>query len=159
METDVGSGPLHAFLSGLGKDGRDRSVQDVLAFDDGRLEAVHDYIQWLFPLRTRSMAQPGAPVLSEAEAAAIRSDPRACAALRQASETMLGFYERYDGWLTWSDHNHLRISRIVLSLRDLLGKAAARAFYEAILRRHDAAGRPVNPTSLRYWRDALEGDG
>jgi hypothetical protein len=142
----------------LGKDGRGRSAQDVLAFDDNRLEAVHDYIQWLFPLRTRSMAQPGAPVLSEAEAAAIRSDPRAGAALRQASETMLGFYGRYDGWLTWADHNHLRISRIIRSLRDLLGEEAARGFHEAILKRHEAAGRPVNPTSLRYWRDALEDD-
>jgi hypothetical protein len=150
------AGPLHAFLTGTGTDGRGRRAQDVLAFDDGRLEGIHDYIQWLFPLPTRSMAQPGAPMLTAAEAAAIRADPQARATLRQASVVMLGFYDRYDGWLTWGDHNHLRISRIVRSLNDLLGEDAAQAFYAAIMKRHDAAGRPVNPTSLRYWRAALD---
>ncbi|MBM6596315.1 opioid growth factor receptor-related protein [Microvirga pudoricolor] len=148
------TGPLHAFLSGTGTDGRGRLVGDVLAFDDHRLEAVHDYIQWLFPLRTRSMAQPGAPVLTQAEAEAIRADPKARTALVHASDMMLGFYACFDGWLTWSDHNHLRISRIIASLRELLGQDAARAFHEAVMERHEAAGRPINPENLRYWHAA-----
>ena len=61
MEPDT-TGPLHAFLAGVGKDSRGRTVDDVLGLADGPLEYIHDYIQWLFPLSTRSMAQPGAPV-------------------------------------------------------------------------------------------------
>ncbi len=44
----AGTGPIHAFLRGAGRDGRGRRLADVLAFDDARIEAVHDFIQWLF---------------------------------------------------------------------------------------------------------------
>jgi hypothetical protein len=149
------AGPLHAFLAGSGTDGRGRTVDAVLAFDDGALERHHDYIQWLFPLDTPSMAQPGSPVLSAAEAAAIRADPRAVATLRRAAAVMLGFYARQRHWLTHGDHNHLRITRIVKSLDSLVGHEDAKAFLTAILAHNAAAGAPVNPTSLRYWREAL----
>jgi hypothetical protein len=56
--------PLHAFLAGAGTDSRGRSIEWVLALSDDELESIHDYIQWLFPLQTRSGAQPLAPVLT-----------------------------------------------------------------------------------------------
>jgi len=151
----MSSGPLHAYLANAGTDGRNRSVEDVLAFSDEALERVHDYIQWLFPLPTRSSAQPDAPVLTEDEIAAIRRDGPAIANLRRAAERMLRFYDRTDWWLTWSDHNHLRITRILQSLRLLAGQDAARSFYDAVMARHEAAGSPVNPRSLRYWAEAI----
>jgi len=157
-ETSAGrrAAPLHAYLAKEGMDSRQRSVEEVLAFSDDALERVHDYIQWLFPLPTRSMAQPGAPVLSSGEIAAIREDERALATLRRAAERMRLFYERTDGWLTRSDHNHLRISRILQSLRLLAGEEDARAFYSAIMARHEAAGAPIDPRNLGYWVRAME---
>jgi hypothetical protein len=149
--------PLHAYLAGLAPDGRGRFIADIVAFDDDALERVHDYIQWLFPLPTRSMAQPGAPVLSVAEATAIPSDARAVAHLRQAAERMKAFYGRTDSWLSYNDHNHLRISRIIQSLRILVGEEEARSFYDSVMARHEAAGSPINPENLRYWRAALAG--
>jgi hypothetical protein len=155
-ETLETGGPLHAFLAGHGCDGRGRTIEDVLAQSDDALELVHDYIQWLFPLPTRSGAQPDAPVLSAAEIAAIKADPRATANLDRAERRMLAFYNGTDDWLTAYDHNHLRISRIIASLRILRGRDAAEAFYAAIMGRHAGRGAPVNPTSLRYWSAALE---
>jgi hypothetical protein len=149
------SGPLHAYLRGAGTDSLRRGVEEVLAFSDDALEYIHDYIQWLFPLPTRSMAQPGAPVLTEREIAAIRADERALANLRRAARRMLQFYRNTDGWLSWSDHNHLRISRILQSLRLLAGEDEARAFYDAVLARHAAAGSPINPHNLGYWERAM----
>jgi hypothetical protein len=122
------------------------------------LESIHDYIQWLFPLATRSNAQPGAPVLTSLEIEAIRADERALRNLHRASARMLGFYERTRWWLSWSDHNHLRISRILQSLRVLAGEEAARAFYEAIMRLHHEGGSPISPANLRYWAKAIEPD-
>jgi hypothetical protein len=149
------AGPLHAFLAGTGQDGAGRSIEDVLALPDGPLEHIHDYIQWLFPLPTRSMAQPTAPVLTEAETAAIRADPPAQANLRRATERMLAFYHASRSWLVWSDHNHLRISRIIQSLRILAGDAAARAFFEEISTMVAAAGAPIDPRNRRYWERAV----
>jgi Opioid growth factor receptor (OGFr) conserved region len=151
------NGPLHAYLAGVGRDTRGRLAIAVLGFSDEKLENVHDYIQWLFPLPTRSGAQPDAPVLTEAEIRAIQADPRAIATLEEATERMLRFYRETSGWLSPQDHNHLRITRIIKSLRLLVGPDAARRFHEAIMALHDAAGAPVNPRSLRFWVEAAEG--
>jgi hypothetical protein len=148
------TGPLHAYLAGAGPDSRGRLVTDVLGFSDDQLEAVHDYIQWLFPLETRSGAQPGAPVLTPAEIEGIRADRRAADSLAKATERMLHFYRSTEWWLTGYDHNHLRITRILHSLKLLVGPEAARSFHNAVLAMHEAAGAPVNARSLHYWAEA-----
>ncbi|MGF9759301.1 opioid growth factor receptor-related protein [Microvirga sp. 0TCS3.31] len=152
--TEATAGPLHAFLDGVGRDGRGRLAADVLNFSDRDLEAVHDYIQWLFPLPTRSAAQPHSPILTPAEIKAIRADPRAIDTLKVATERMLRFYRNTRWWLTPHDHNHLRITRILHSLRLLVGPDEAKAFHRTILALHDAAGAPVNTRSLHYWAEA-----
>jgi hypothetical protein len=149
------SGPLHAYLAGAGPDGRNRSIDEVLAFSDEKLERVHDYIQWLFPLPTRSSAQPSAPVLTLDEIGGIRADEKAQANLRRAATRMLAFYGATQWWLASSDHNHLRITRILQSLRLLAGQGAAQEFYDVILERHRAAGSPISPHNLRYWAAAM----
>jgi hypothetical protein len=128
---------------------------DVLGFSDEQLEQVHDYIQWLFPLPTRSAAQPQSPVLTQAEIEAIRVDPTTIATLKAATERMLRFYRDTRWWLTSHNHNHLRITRILHSLTLLVGPEDARRFYKAILALHEAAGAPINPRSLRYWAEAV----
>jgi hypothetical protein len=152
---ELTAGPLHAFLAGVGQDGRGRLASDVLGFSDEEMEAVHDYIQWLFPLPTRSAAQPHSPVLTAAEIAAIGTDPRAADTLKKATERMLRFYRDTRWWLTSHDHNHLRITRILRSLRLLVGPEEARKFHHAILELHRAAGSPVNSRSLRFWEEAV----
>ncbi|MGH9411741.1 MAG: opioid growth factor receptor-related protein, partial [Vicinamibacterales bacterium] len=37
-----------------GSDDEGRTLQQILAWDDDRLERAHDYIQWLFPTRQPS---------------------------------------------------------------------------------------------------------
>ncbi|SFU97162.1 Opioid growth factor receptor (OGFr) conserved region [Methylobacterium sp. 174MFSha1.1] len=123
--TWTGAGPVHAFLASQGQDGSGRTLHDILHFDDARLEHEHDYIQWLFPLREPSRAVPGSPVLGETEAEAIRRDKLAQSGLLLARLRMLRFYEATGGWLRLFDHNHLRITRILTSLRDLAGLEAA----------------------------------
>lgn len=150
------SGPLHAYLAGLGGDNRGRLAGDVLLLPDEQLEQIHDYIQWLFPLPTRSAAQPDAPVLTEAEIDAIRADPRAAATLKQAEERMLRFYRQTNGWLTGHDHNHLRITRIIRSLKLLVGPDAAQRFHRTILSLHEAGGAPANARSLQFWTEAAQ---
>ena len=151
----MSAGPIHAFLAGTGRDGSGRSLADILAFDDARIEGVHDFIQWCFPLPEASRAVPGAPVLARAEAEAIRGDPAAREGLRAALARMIRFYDETDGWLRGHDHNHLRITRILTAVGDLLGLDEAQAFHARVAARNEAAGRPINRDSLRYWKAAL----
>lgn len=146
--------PIHAFLAGTGTDGAGRTLATVLAFDDLRIEAVHDFIQWCFPLAQASRAVPGAPVLTQAEADAIRADPAAREGLRAALARMRRFYAGTDRWLAPHDHNHLRITRILTATRDLLGAAEAQDFHAFATLRNAQAGSPINPASLAFWADA-----
>ena len=149
------SGRIQTFLAGEGRDGSGRRLAEVLAFDDVRIEGVHDFIQWCFPLREASRAVPGAPVLTAAEAEAIRTDPRARDGLAAARDRMRRFYADTDFWLCAHDHNHLRITRILTALRDLLGDGSAEVFHAFVTARNAQAGAPINPDSLRYWAQAL----
>jgi hypothetical protein len=69
---------------------------------------------------------------------------------------MLRFYTGTNGWLTPYDHNHLRITRIIRSLKLLMGSDAAQGFHRTILALQDAAGAPVNANSLRFWAEAAQ---
>nr|XP_020466367.1 opioid growth factor receptor-like protein 1 [Monopterus albus] len=104
--------------------------------DYKRLERVHSYIQWLFPLR-----EPGvnymASELTKKEIEAFKKNVDAKRRLVESYELMLGFYGirlvnketgevmRADNWkerfgnLERNMHNNLRITRILKSLGEL----------------------------------------
>ena len=160
------------FAGGVDYDGR--TFDEILGWDDARLEMVHDYIQWIFPLPERSGANPWAPVLDAATIAAIRNDAEMQGRLRAGFQRMLAFYgfalegdavvegPRFAAasrnWLHAGNHNHLRLTRMLRSLRvlGLEGEAAAlwkalRALYE----RDSAAGRrTITPETFAFWRKA-----
>ncbi|XP_056130214.1 opioid growth factor receptor isoform X2 [Lampris incognitus] len=104
--------------------------------DYKRLERVHSYIQWLFPLR-----EPGvnymASELTKKEIDAFKKSDEAKRRLVESYELMLGFYgiqlvntetgevKRAENWkerfgnLERNMHNNLRITRILKSLGEL----------------------------------------
>lgn len=143
------------FLRGTGPDIEGRYHADILKFSDEELERVHNYIQWLFPLREQSDAVPGSPFLyDDAIVEILRNDEAVQENLVNALMRMERFYERNDHWLRQNDHNHLRITRILKSVSLLSSKENARDFYDFILRRVDSA-KPVTDESLEYWKQSI----
>lgn len=142
-----------AFYEGSGRDDRGRSLDDVLSFDDAALEYTHDFVQWLFPLRERSGANPTAPRLDDAAVAAFHERPELRANLQRAYDRMLAFYRSSDQWLTPGNHNHLRLTRMMISLRTLGLAADARELYDYVTGVAAQRGGVTNET-LRYWREA-----
>ncbi|MEY4554995.1 MAG: hypothetical protein RL093_114 [Pseudomonadota bacterium] len=143
--------PVLMFLEGEGTDARGRSVFDVLAMNDVALERTHDFIQWLFPLPEPSAAVPDSPVLTPGDIQAIRVSELAPIALAGATDRMAAFYQSTHDWLMPNDHNHRRITRIIRSLRLLVGDAEAEAFRDAILARVEETRAPVSARSRGYW--------
>ncbi len=121
---------------------------------DEDIEQVHDFIQWLFPLDAPSGANRRAPVLSAEDVKAIHASGLAQIALAAGTDRMAAFYQRNSHWLVDHDHNHLRITRIIKSLRLLRGPGEAEDFRRIVLRRDDQAGRPVSAGSRQYWVQA-----
>ena len=147
-------GAIVAFLEGEGQDAAGRSLFDVLAMNNAALEQTHDFIQWLFPLREPSRAVPDAPVLTDDQVEAIRDSAMAQIALAAATDRMEAFYRMTHDWLMPNDHNHLRITRIIRSLRLLVGDEPADGFKAVILTRVEATRAPVSARSRGYWATA-----
>ena len=170
---DEGSDPIVAFFSG-GRDAAGRKLEEILGWDDERLEAVHDYIQWLFPTRQPSGVNPFAPLVTNVTVRAFAEDERVRERLRRALDRMLAFYglrrqagrmeidasrfpARSRTWLHPGNHNHLRLTRIIDSLSTLGLQEDARALKRCLLEDVCAgpgAGR-VTPQTMEFWRRAV----
>jgi hypothetical protein len=142
---------LVRFYSGAGPDHRGRYLKDIQQWSDDRLEAVHDYIQWLFPLPEPSAFDVAAPVLTSTSIEQFRAQPELQQKLRASFLRMMNFYgfELHSGekitvtraadfaarsrvWLSAENHNHLRITRILRSLTLLGLEAEATAFFDCL---------------------------
>ena len=89
---------LTAFYRGTGTDVEGRTLAEIWAYSDAELEGVHDFIQWLFPLRERSGFNPDAPLLTDADIAEFRADPTLRANLLRSFEVFLAFLGlRFEG--------------------------------------------------------------
>lgn len=181
MSTSSTSFPIVRFYDPYlrAPDGRGRTLETILSWPDSTLEFSHDYIQTLFPLPERSPIDPSAPVINRATFATFRSRPELRSRVREALERICQFYgfqfqqggeadtvrvERQDGgsferqtrnWVTRSNHNHLRITRIIRSLRVLGLDKEATAFFDAVKKVHDQTGR-IGSRSFMFWRRAME---
>jgi hypothetical protein len=172
VAADIEATPIRRFYAGTGTDHAGRSVADIQLWDDESLERVHDYIQWLFPLPEASGFNPHAPLLTAADIAAFRSEPALRAALRASFGRILAFYGfsleqdvvilleneelRRRNWCSASNHNFLRISRILRSLT-LLGLEAEAAAFLARLEQLQSGGAAavIGPMTARFWRSAV----
>ena len=122
-----------SFLEGKAPDYRGRILAMLLQHTDQQAERTHDYIQWLFPLDEPSRSINGVPVLTELEIDEIRQSSLAQANLAESARWFLGFLERNDHWITKYNHNHLRITRVIKSLRLLTSDEAADEFRDKVL--------------------------
>ena len=157
-----------------GPDDNGRTLAEIFAWGDDRLEAVHDYIQWVFPTRQPSGVNPFAPLVTDATVAAFERDATLRARLRQALDRMLAFYGlawsgnriaideprfpvRSRVWLRPGNHNHLRLTRMLDSLATLGLVAEARALQRCLL--EDICTGPgasaVSPRTADFWRRAV----
>jgi hypothetical protein len=164
------------FYEGAATDHRGRTLPEILNWPDDRLEDVHDFIQWLFPLPEPSPVNPAAPLLTPDAIAAFHLRAELRDRLRASLERMLRFYgfalqngpkvvpaenfrRRAANWLRPFNHNHLRITRI-LKCCALVGLDAEAHALLACLEDLAAQERAkshaaISPESLRFWRDAV----
>jgi len=63
------------FYTGEEPDRRGRYLHEIQQWPDGQLEAVHDYIQWLFPLPEPSGFNVAAPVVHQDSIREFRTRP------------------------------------------------------------------------------------
>jgi hypothetical protein len=158
------------FYLGRKKDWRGRRIEEIWAYSDEQLEETHNFIQWLFPLRTAGRAP--APLLEAGTIATFHSDAHLRARLLKSFDVMLRFYGlRREGgevvraedfptkcanWLTPYNHNFLRITRILTCLRELGLQVWSQAFFGCLEKIYAEHAGTIGEESFRFWRDAAE---
>jgi hypothetical protein len=164
---------LVEFYRGEARDAEGRKLEEIWAWDDDELEAVHNFIQWLFPLPEPSNFNPDAPLLSEQDMREFRSDPLLQDRLRRSFERILSFLgltlakdgEVLEGknfaarvpdvW-AYPNHNWLRITRILRSLTLLGLETQARALYDWLNAKAGGRKFPVPADTFRFWSGAVQ---
>ena len=141
------------FLNGTAADIHGRTFDDVMGFSDEQIEHTHNFIQWLFPLPEPSLSVPGSPCLTGAEITTIRYSGRAVANLNMAADWFLNFLVRNQHWIKPYDHNHLRITRVIKSLRLIAGDVDAERFKSQVF---ECIGKHIHHIDFRAQRFWLE---
>ena len=156
-------------------DNRGRTLNSILDWSDQDLEAVHNYIQTLFPLPEKS-EYASAPIIDKATFEAFRSRPELQARLRDAFVRMLRFYgfvltdrmgqlevlqeknfsSAFKGWAGDFNHNHLRLTRIIRSLRILGLEEEGQALFAGLTDVYEQYPGRIGPKSMMYWKRAAE---
>jgi hypothetical protein len=160
------------FYAGAGPDHAGRRIDEILGWDHRRLEMVHDYIQWLFPLPEASRFNPHAPVLTQADIQAFRTLPNLQTKVLSALDVMLNFYglsrtaagitrkDHFDSlqhWLTPLNHNYLRLTRILMFLKHVGQGALAEQLCATLQDIASHEGRDVvSVLTLSFWREAVK---
>lgn len=169
--------PIVAFYRNVGRDHRGRSLTSLREQTLPELERTHDYIQWLFPLPESSSASADAPILSDDDILAFRQSPHLREQLGRSLLTMLIFYglessgpassptvvrgptfpDRATVWLTTSNHNHLRLTRILRCLTVLGCRERACALLTCLEGIYADYGDVIGVRTVRHWRHAVDG--
>ena len=142
------------FLEGKTPDHRGRMLSMLCKQTDNDAETNHDYIQWMFPLDEPSQAVNGAPVLSDFDIDEIKENRLAIENLEKSARWFLGFLERNDHWITNYDHNHLRITRVIKSLRLLASDEAADEFRDKVIALAGDNLNLVDEEARDFWNSA-----
>lgn len=163
------------FYKGIVPDNKGRMLIDIWKQTPEQLEYDHDYIQWIFPLKESSMFNPDAPILSEDDIAEFNSSDQLKVNLKKSFFMMINnygfecfyhnekciiekssnFIEKSKVWLTPTNHNFLRITRMLKSLRILGNKECAFAFFKMLQFLAEENPEIISNDTYNFWEDAI----
>ena len=131
-----------------------RNLQDIWDFSDDEIEQTHDFVQLVFPTNKPSMAvSHGFYLDSETLIEQIKNNPETKKNIVKSANWFLSFLARNTYWNQKYDHNQLRITRIIESLRLLVSNEEADKFYRSVLKLIEEDNK-VNLNTLVFWKNA-----
>ena len=152
------------FFTEEGTDHRERTHAGLIAMTDAGFEGCHDHIQWLFPLHEKSYhSKEEVPVLTTEDVKQLFNSREASLVMQRGYARFMKFLglnstsdednRKRAQWCTDSNHNLLRITRAIRSLR-FFGCVSNAILLHS--RATTAAGaRKIDPNTFAYWDDAL----
>jgi hypothetical protein len=163
---------LTEFYRGHGVDSEGRTLADLWNYSLEEMEAIHDFIQWMFPLAEPSRFNPAAPLLTAADIAAFHAEPQLREDLLRSFQKFLTFLglgytegrvvpsaegARRREVFSAPNHNWLRITRVLKSTRILGLETASRALFDALSELRRSGEAPIPADTFRFWQEAATG--
>lgn len=159
------------FYRGSATDIEGRMLSEMWKWSDEDLEIMHDFIQWMFPLREPSQYNPDAPLLTEDDITTFRNEELLQSNLRRSFVRILAFLglaisetgavvesphfsERVPEVWGTPNHNWLRITRILKSLCTLGLTREARHLYDRLDAIYSSRRFPITADTFHYWTEA-----
>ena len=105
----------------------------LLTISDHEFEGNHGFIPWAFPTPYASSTTSNAPVLGVQDAVLLAEAPSVFQFLEDMTERLINFLSRNRQWVRPHDHNHLRVSRAIASIRILHSWELADWFYHQVI--------------------------
>lgn len=164
------------FYQGQSPDSKGRMIEEIWSWDYQRLEYTHDYIQWLFPLEEPSQFNWRAPVVDDNVVHVFWTNEQLRMRLLHSFKVMLQFYglqcneingralnitksdeypQRKSNWIEPNNHNYLRITRILTSLRLLGLENYSLAFFNCLNQIYLEEGETIGYVTYSYWERAV----
>jgi|TARA_B110000971_G_scaffold214881_1_gene247541 hypothetical protein len=142
------------FLLAEQPDFKGRMIQDIWNFSDEEIESQHDFIQIIFPLNKKSQSVFHGHYLENEEIIkSLKNDEQIKQAIIKSSSWFLSFLKRNYYWNNRHDHNHLRITRVIESLRLIVSNEEADKFHKSILEIIKGNNK-INNRTLEFWKNA-----
>jgi hypothetical protein len=142
------------FLLNKCTDYKGRKLKDILKFSNNKIEETHDFIQLIFPLNEPSFFSSNKNYIKSSEQLKeLKSNLQIKKNILNSADWFISFLSKNNHWITHYDHNHLRITRMIKSVRLIVGNAEANNIYNKII---SIEGVLINVSkkSLKYWKEA-----
>jgi hypothetical protein len=127
----------------------------IRSFSLEEMESIHDYIQWLFPLTEPSLYNPDAPLLTSEDISALSKLPLISEVFLSVKQFMSFLSETKHIWINTTDHNHLRVTRMLHCLVLLNQTNEAKIKLDMIINMIPEEYLPQMKIPISFWEDAV----
>lgn len=155
---------IYKFLKSEEPDKYGRMIEDIWNFSKYKLEYTHNYIQRLFPTEQKSCYE-NAQIINSEDIEIL--DKKIQNNMKKSFNVMLNFYDfeykdnvivpKNDAkfhWVSNKNHNYLRITRILKSLKIFGLEKEANDFYFALIKLSKI--KKIDEISIKYWKNVID---
>jgi len=152
------------FFQGTGSDSSQRTINDILAFNESDIESVHNFIQWVFPTSEISAYNPNAPTISNNFKHMLSEHKDAQKNFCQTCLLFLDFFgfecpktnknklpSYKNTFLSRPRHNLLRITRVLNSLNQVGKESCSMDIFSQIKDYYRIYPQYIPIESYRIW--------
>ena len=142
------------FLLNESCDHKGRMLSDIYKFSDNEIEATHDFIQLIFPLAEPSFWSSNKYFIeSQQQIDSLSKNKNVKEAILQSASWYISFLKRNNHWKNVNDHNLKRITRMIKSVRLIVGDIEADKIKNEIISIKNIE-KLVSQKSIKYWKNA-----